>query len=77
MPQQEVARKHGLLIQTVCKRLKAAGVVTRSRSKAPTEQELNEARGLLVAGPSAREIARKLDLGTRRFFARSGGRMRH
>lgn len=31
MTQEEIARKHGIHIQTVQKRLKAAGVVTRSR----------------------------------------------
>lgn len=60
MTQEELAHKHGVHIQTVRKRLKAAGVVTRSRSTALTVQDLNEARGLLDAGLSAREVARKL-----------------
>ncbi|MCU1527710.1 MAG: hypothetical protein JWP75_1473 [Frondihabitans sp.] len=60
MTQEEIARKHGLHIQTVRKRLKAAGVVTRSRSIALTAQDLDEARGPLDAGLSAREVARRL-----------------
>ncbi len=60
MTQEEIARKHGLHIQTVRKRLKAVGVVTRSRSTALTTQDVNEARGLLDAGLSAREVARRL-----------------
>lgn len=62
MTQEEVARKHGLHIQTIRKRLKAAGVVTRSSSTALTAQDLDETRHLLNAGPSAREIARWLSV---------------
>lgn len=58
--QEEIARKHGLHIQTIRKRLKAAGVVTRSRRTALTAQDLDEARGLLDAGLSVREAARRL-----------------
>lgn len=60
MTQEEIARKHGLHIQTVRKRLKAIGVVTRSRSTALTAHDLDEARGLLDAGLSVREAARRL-----------------
>ncbi|WP_159502349.1 helix-turn-helix domain-containing protein [Microbacterium sp. 18062] len=60
MTQEEIARKHGLHIQTVRKRLTAAGVVTRSRSTALTAQDLDEARVLLDAGLSVREAARRL-----------------
>lgn len=38
MTQEEIARVHDLHIQTVRKRLKAAGVVTRSRSTALTRR---------------------------------------
>lgn len=38
MAQEEIARIHDLHIQTVRKRLKAAGVVTRSRSTALTRR---------------------------------------
>lgn len=62
MTQEEIAHKHGLHIQTVRKGLKAAGVVTRSRSNALTEQELAQARNLLDAGLSAREVARRLGI---------------
>ncbi|KTS70340.1 hypothetical protein NS206_00270 [Microbacterium testaceum] len=60
MTQEEIARKHGLHIQTVRKRLKAAGVVTRSHSTALTVQDMDEARGLLDADLSVREAARRL-----------------
>ncbi len=60
MTQEEIARKHGIHIQTVRKRLKAAGVVTRSQSTALTKQDLDEARGLLDADLSAREAGRRL-----------------
>lgn len=60
MTQEEIARKHGLHIQTIRKRLKAAGVVTRSHSTALTAQDMDEARGLLDAGLSVREAARRL-----------------
>lgn len=60
MTQEEIARKHGLHIQTIRKRLKAAGVVTRSRSTALTAQDLDEACGLLDVGLSVREAARRL-----------------
>lgn len=60
MTQEEIAHKHGLHIQTVRKRLKAAGVATRSRRTALTPQDLDEARDLLDAGLSAREVARRL-----------------
>lgn len=60
MTQEEIARKHGIHIQTVRKRLKAAGVVTRSHSTALSKQDLDEARGLLDAGLSARDVARRL-----------------
>ena len=60
MTQEEIARKHDLHVQTVRKKLKTAGVVTRSRSTALTEEELDEARGLLDAGLSAHEVGRRL-----------------
>lgn len=62
MAQEEIAGKYGLHTQTVRKRLKAAGVVTRSRDNALTEQDLDETRGLLDAGLSAREVGRKLGI---------------
>lgn len=62
MTQEEIARKHGLHIQTVRKRLEVAGVVTRSRSTALTAQDLDEARGLLDAGLSAREVAHRFGI---------------
>ncbi len=60
MTQEEIAGKYGLHIQPVHKRLKTAGVVTRSRGNALAEQDLDEARSLLDAGLSAREVGRKL-----------------
>jgi DNA-binding transcriptional regulator LsrR (DeoR family) len=60
MTQEGIARKHGLHIQTVRKRLNAAGVVTRSYSAALTAQDLDETHRLLDADSSAREIARRL-----------------
>lgn len=60
MTQQEIARKHGLHVQTVRKRLDAAGVVTRARGGALTEADLDEARSLLAAGVSAREVGRRM-----------------
>lgn len=68
MTQEEIAHKHGLHIQTVRKWLKAAGVVTRSRSTALTGQDLDEARGLLDAGLSAREVARRLGVARTRLL---------
>lgn len=60
MTQQAIARKHGVHVQTVRKRLDAAGVVTRARSGALTEADVAEARNLLTDGVSAREIGRRL-----------------
>ncbi len=57
MTQAEIARKHGLHIQTVRKRLKSARAVMRTHKTALTEQELNEARTLLAGGTSARKVA--------------------
>lgn len=59
LSQVEIARKHGIHIQTVRKRLKEVGVVAR-RSNALTEDELTQASALLKAGLSAREVGRRL-----------------
>lgn len=59
MTQEEIADKHGFHVQTVRKRLKAAGVVMRTHGSALTEEDLNLARGLLSAGLSAREVGRR------------------
>lgn len=57
MTQVEIARKYGVHVQTVRKRLKEAGVVVRGNSRALTDSDLREVRGLLDAGLSAREVA--------------------
>ena len=59
MTQEEIARQHGLHIQTVRKRLKVAGVVTRSRGTALIPQNPDEARDPPDAWLSAREVARR------------------
>lgn len=59
LSQAEIARKHGIHIQTVRKRLKEVGVVTR-RGNTLTDEELTQASALLVAGISAREVGRRL-----------------
>lgn len=60
MTRLEIAQKHGLHVQTVRKKLSAAGVVTRARSGALTEDDLDAARNLLATGMSAREFGRRL-----------------
>lgn len=60
MTQQDIAHKHGLHVQTVRKRLSEVEVVTRARSGALTEADLDEARSLLAAHVSARKIGRRM-----------------
>lgn len=58
LPQAEIARKHGIHIQTVRKRPKEIDVVTR-HNNALTGEELTEASALLDADVSAREVGRR------------------
>ena len=59
MTQAEIAEKHGVHVQTVRKRLRAAGVDTRLRRRALDSADLQEAQELLDSGLSSREAARK------------------
>lgn len=59
MTQVEIAEKHGLHVQTIRKRLHAAGVDTRLRRRALSSADLQETQELLDSGLSSREAARK------------------
>jgi len=60
LTQVQIAKKHGLHVQTVRKRLLQAGVDTRPRLRALTDENLRTARAAIDEGASAREIARWL-----------------
>lgn len=60
LTQVQIAKKHGLHVQTVRKRLIEAGVDTRARLRALTGAELRAIRAAMSEGASAREVARGL-----------------
>ena len=60
LTQVQIAKKHGLHVQTVRKRLIAAGVDTRARLRALTDAELRTVRVAIAEGTSVREIVRGL-----------------
>lgn len=60
LTQLEIARKHGMHVQTLRKRLQEAGINTRTRMVALTETELSSARAAVRDGASARAVARRL-----------------
>ena len=60
LTQVQIAKKHRLHVQTVRKRLVAAGVDTRARLRALTDEDLRAARSAKGDGASFREIARGL-----------------
>ena len=60
LTQVQIAEKHGIHVQTVRKRLIAAGVDTRIRLRALNDDEIRAARVATGEGASIREIARGL-----------------
>lgn len=60
LTQVQIAKKHGLHVQTVRRRLIAAGVDTRARLRVLTHEDLRAARAAKGDGASFREIARRL-----------------
>lgn len=62
LTQVQIAEKHGLHIQTVRKRLIAAGIDTRARLRALTDEDLRAVRVAIGQGVSVREIARGLGI---------------
>lgn len=60
LTQAEIARKHGLHVQTLRKRLREAEVNTRVRVPALSENEVKAARAVIFEGASARAVARRL-----------------
>lgn len=59
MTEAEIAEKHGVHVQTVGKRLRAAGVDTRLRRRALSPADLQEAQDFLDSGLSSRDAAKK------------------
>lgn len=60
LTQAEIARKHGIHAQTLRKRLREAGVNTRVRVSALSENEVQSARAVISEGASVRAVARRL-----------------
>lgn len=60
LTQVQIAEKYGLHVQTVRKRLIAAGVDTRARLRVLTDEDLWAARAAIDDGASVRETARGL-----------------
>lgn len=58
LTQVQIAEKYGLHVQTVRKRLIAAGVDTRARLRVLTDEDLWAARAAIDDGASVRETAR-------------------
>lgn len=58
LTQVQIAKKHGLHVQAVRERLIAAGIDTRARLRALTDEELRVVRAAMSEGASAREVAR-------------------
>lgn len=60
LTQVQIAKKHGLHVQAVRKRLIEAGVDTRTRLRVLADEDLRAARAAVDNGASIREIARGL-----------------
>jgi transposase len=60
LTQVQIAKKRGLHVQTVRKRLIEAGVDTRARLRVLSDEDLGAARAAMDKGASIREIARGL-----------------
>lgn len=60
LTQVQIAKKYGLHVQTVRKRLIDAGVDTRARLRVLSVEDVRAARAALDHGASVREIARRL-----------------
>lgn len=62
LTQVQIAKKYGLQVQTLRKRLIEAGVDTRARLRVLTDENLRAARAAMDHGASAREITRGLSV---------------
>lgn len=62
MNQVEIAKKHGIYVQTLRKRLHEAGVNTRARIIALGHVDLRSARDAISDGSSVRAAARRLQV---------------
>lgn len=60
LTQERIARKRGIHVQTLRKRLREAGVDTRGRLSALSDEELRSARRAVSDGASLRATARRL-----------------
>lgn len=60
LTQMEIAKKHGIHVQTVRKRLRDAGVNTRSRVRLLRSEQLDAARSAIADGASLRATAQSL-----------------
>lgn len=62
MTQAEIAKKHGIHVQTLRKRLQKAGVNTRARVRLLSSAQVQAARSAIADGASLRATARQLDV---------------
>lgn len=62
MTQAEIAKKHGIHVQTLRKRLQRAGVNTRARVRLLSSAQVEAARSAIADGASLRATARQLDV---------------
>lgn len=62
MTQAEIAKKHGIHVQTLRKRLQKAGVNTRARVRLLSSAQLEAARSAITDGASLRATASRLDV---------------
>ena len=60
LTQVEIARKHGMHVQTLRKRLHEAGVDTHARANALSDADLRSAQAAISDGASVRATARRL-----------------
>lgn len=62
LTQVEIAKKHGIHVQTLRKRLQKAGVNTRARVRLLSSVQLEAARGAIADGVSLRATAPQLEV---------------
>lgn len=62
MTQAEIAKKHGINVQTLRKRLQKAGVNTGARVRLLSSAQVEAARSAIAEGASLRATARQLDV---------------
>lgn len=62
LTQMEIAKKRGIHVQTLRKRLRKAGVNTRARVRLLSPAQLEAARSAITDGASLRVTARRLDV---------------